>query len=153
MDMTAIKKIVIFLASLYICSALLTFIEGLCMTDVANKFARNLRSRISKKINKLPLKYFDKHQTGDLLSRVTNDVDTIAQTMNNSLSSLVSAVALFIGTIIMMFITNGIMAITAIISSLLGFVGMMLIKSKILQIKTRRIRKLKCTYRRNLQWT
>lgn len=130
MDMTAIKKIVIFLASLYICSALFTFIEGLCMTDVANKFARNLRSRISKKINKLPLKYFDKHQTGDLLSRVTNDVDTIAQTMNNSLSSLVSAVALFIGTIIMMFITNGIMAITAIISSLLGFVGMMLILSK-----------------------
>lgn len=100
------------------------------MTDVSNKFARGLRSRISKKVNKLPLNYFDKHQTGDLLSRVTNDVDTIAQTMNNSLSSLVSAVTLFIGTIIMMFLTNALMAITAIASSLIGFLFMMGILSK-----------------------
>lgn len=130
MDMKAIKHIVIFLVILYLCSALFNFIESLCMTDVANKFAKGLRTRISKKINKLPLKYFDKHQTGDLLSRVTNDVDTIAQTMNNSLSSLVSAVTLFIGTIIMMFITNALMAITAIVSSFIGFILMMVILSK-----------------------
>lgn len=130
MDMSAIKKIVIFLVTLYLCSALFNFIESLCMTDVSNKFARGLRSRISKKVNKLPLNYFDKHQTGDLLSRVTNDVDTIAQTMNNSLSSLVSAVTLFIGTIIMMFLTNALMAITAIASSLIGFLFMMGILSK-----------------------
>ena len=130
MDMSAIKKIVIFLVTLYLCSALFNFIESLCMTDVSNKFARGLRSRISKKVNRLPLNYFDKHQTGDLLSRVTNDVDTIAQTMNNSLSSLVSAVTLFIGTIIMMFLTNALMAITAIASSLIGFLFMMGILSK-----------------------
>ena len=94
------------------------------MTDVANKFAKSLRTRISEKINKLPLKYFDKHQTGDILSRVTNDVDTIAQSMNQSLATLVSSITLFVGTIIMMFYTNWIMALTAIISSSIGFVFM-----------------------------
>ncbi len=130
MDIDAIKGIVMFLVILYASSALMGFFESICMTDVSNKFARSLRTRISKKINKLPLKYFDKHQTGDLLSRVTNDVDTIAQTMNNSLSSLVSAVTLFIGTIIMMFTTNVLMSITAIVASLIGFIGMMVILSK-----------------------
>ena len=100
------------------------------MTDVANKFAKTLRTRISHKINKLPLKYFDKHQSGDILSRVTNDVDTIAQTMNNSLGMLVSSITLFIGSIIMMFWTNWIMALTAIISSLLGFAGMTYVLKK-----------------------
>ena len=100
------------------------------MTDVANKFAKKLRSNISKKINKLPLKYFDKNLSGDILSRVTNDVDTIAQSMNQSLASLVSSVTLFIGSIIMMFYTNYIMALTAILSSLIGFVFMIKILSK-----------------------
>lgn len=130
MDMEGIKKIVVLLVCLYLCSALFNYIESISMTDVANKFARKLRSKISKKINKLPLKYFDSHATGDILSRVTNDVDTIAQTMNNSLATLVSATTLFIGTIIMMFVTNWIMAITAIISSLIGFVFMMIVLSK-----------------------
>ena len=100
------------------------------MTIVANKFAKGLRSRISTKINKLPLKYFDRHQTGDILSRVTNDVDTIAQSMNQSLATLVSSVTLFLGTIIMMFVTNWILAITAIVASLIGFIGMILILKK-----------------------
>ena len=106
MDMTAIKNIALFLAILYISNALLNFIQSLCMTDVANKFAKNLRGRISTKINKLPLKYFDRNSIGDILSRVTNDVDTIAQSMNQSLATLVSNVTLFIGTIIMMFYHN-----------------------------------------------
>lgn len=130
MDIEAIKNIALFLAILYITSAIFTFIESILMTDVSNNFARKLRGRISTKINKLPLKYFDKNQTGDILSRVTNDVDTIAQTMNQSLSTLVSAITLFIGTIIMMFVTNWIMAITAIISSLLGFIFMFIILGK-----------------------
>ena len=100
------------------------------MTNVANYFARSLRGRISDKINKLPLSYFDKHQAGDTLSRVTNDVDTIAQTMNQSLGSLVSNITLFLGSIIMMFYTNWIMALTAILSSLLGFMGMFAILGK-----------------------
>ena len=124
MDMDAIKRISMFIAGIYLCSALFTYIESIAMTDVANKFAKSLRTRISTKINKLPLRFFDKNTTGDILSRVTNDVDTIAQTMNQSLSTLVSAITLFIGTIIMMFYTNWIMAITAMISSLIGFVFM-----------------------------
>lgn len=130
MDMDAIKSIAIFLLCLYGCSALFTFIQGICMTNVANYFARNLRSRISEKINKLPLIYFDRHQAGDTLSRVTNDVDTIAQTMNQSLGSLVSNITLFLGSIVMMFYTNWIMALTAIGSSLLGFMFMFAILSK-----------------------
>ena len=127
MDLDKVKSIALFLAGLYLCSALFNYIQAISMTHVANKFANRLRSSISQKINKLPLKYFDKHQAGDTLSRVTNDIDTIAQSMHNSLASLVSSVTLFIGTIIMMFITNWIMAITAIFASLIGFVGMIFI--------------------------
>lgn len=130
MDMDAIKEIALVLVIMYVVSAIFTFIQSISMTDVANKFAKKLRSRISIKINKLPLKYFDKHQSGDVLSRVTNDVDTIAQSMNQSLATLVSAVTLFIGSIIMMFVTNGIMAITAIFSSLIGFVFMFMVLGK-----------------------
>jgi len=130
MDMDNIKHIVTILAIIYIVSSIFSFIESIAMTDVANKFAKQLRSRISNKINKLPLKYFDKNQSGDVLSRVTNDVDTIAQSMNQSLSTLVSAVTLFMGTIIMMFVTDISMAVTAIVSSLIGFVFMFLILGK-----------------------
>lgn len=130
MNMSKIKKISLFLACLYIVSALLSFIESIIMTSVSNNFARKLRGRISTKINKLPLKYFDKNQTGDILSRVTNDVDTIAQSMNQSLSSLVSAVTLLLGTIIMMFITNWIMALTAISASIIGFSLIFIVLSK-----------------------
>lgn len=124
MNMDKIKGITILLICMYLSSALFTYIQSICMTNVANKFANNLRSRISVKINKLPLKYFDKHQVGDILSRITNDVDMIAQSMNQSLASLVSSITLFLGSIIMMFITNWILAITAILSSLIGFIGM-----------------------------
>ena len=124
MNMDKIKGITILLICMYLSSALFTYIQSICMTNVANKFANNLRSRISVKINKLPLKYFDKHQVGDILSRITNDVDMIAQSMNQSLASLVSSITLFLGSIIMMFTTNWILAITAILSSLIGFIGM-----------------------------
>ena len=130
MNIEKIKTITIFLVALYAISAIFNLFEGLVMSIVSNKFAKDLRAKITKKINKLPLKYFDKHQTGDILSRVTNDVDTIGQTMNQSLGILVSAITLFIGTIIMMFITNWIMAITAIVSSILGFALMMIVMTK-----------------------
>ena len=130
MNLDKIKVISIFLAIIYILSALFTYIESISMTVVANKFAKNLREKISIKINKLPLKYFDKNKIGDVLSRVTNDVDTVSQTLNNSLASFVSALTLFIGTIIMMFVTNYLMAITAIISSLFGFIFMFIVLSK-----------------------
>ena len=130
MDMTAIKNLSIFMAILYILSAVFNFIQGFSLTTVSNRFANKLRDSISKKINRLPLKYFDTHETGDVLSRVTNDVDTVAQNLNNSLSTLVSSITLFIGSILMMFITNWIMAITAILSSLVGFILMFAILSK-----------------------
>lgn len=130
MDMETIKKIVIFLAILYIVSALFTYIQSLAMINVANRFAKSLRSRISVKINKLPLKYFDKNSIGDILSRVTNDIDTIAQSMNMSLATLVSSFTQFFGAIIMMFYTNWIMAVTAIVSSSIGFVFTLIILSK-----------------------
>ena len=130
MNINKIRDIALFLCILYVASALFNFIQSLSMTIVANKFANKLRKNISIKINKLPLKYFDKHQSGDILSRITNDVDTIAASMNQSLATLVSASTLFIGTIIMMFITNWIMALTAIISSLLGFIFMFAILGK-----------------------
>ena len=130
MNLNKIKDISIFLTVLYILSALFTYIESISMTVVANKFAKALREKISIKINKLPLKYFDKNKVGDVLSRVTNDVDTVSQSLNNSLASFVSALTLFIGTIIMMFVTNTLMAITAIVSSLFGFIFMFIVLSK-----------------------
>ncbi len=130
MNMNNIKSIAKLLVYIYLLSALFTFIQSILMTDVSNKFAKRLRSSISNQINKLPLRYFDRTQAGDILSRVTNDVDTIAQSMNQSLSSLVSSLTLFIGSIIMMFYTNYIMAITAILSSLIGFILMSKILSK-----------------------
>lgn len=130
MDMDAIQKIAILLVILYLLSALFNYIEGISMINVANKYAKKLRASISEKINKLPLKFFDHNLSGDILSRVTNDVDTIAQSLNQSMSTLVSSLTLFIGSIIMMFYTNWIMAITAIVASLIGFIFMFLILGK-----------------------
>lgn len=130
MDMTKIKQISFYLMIIYIMSALFSFIQSLIMTYVSNNFAKRLRNNISNKINMLPLKYFDKHQSGDILSRVTNDVDTLSGTMNQSLSSLVTSITLFLGSLFMMFYTNYIMAITAIVSSIFGFIFMGKILSK-----------------------
>ena len=142
MDMDKIKSISILLACLYIISAIFSYVEGLSMIKVANGYAKKLRSSISEKINKLPLKFFDHNLSGDILSRVTNDVDTIAQSLNNSLSTLVSSITLFIGSIIMMFVTNYIMAITAIVSSLIGFILMFIILNKSQRYFTARQREL-----------
>lgn len=130
MDMKGIKNLAIFLVTVYLISAIFNYVESILMTEASNKFAFKLRSRIGTKLNKLPLKFFDQNQTGDTLSRITNDVDTVAQSMDQSIASLVSALALFIGTIVMMFVTNGIMAITAILSSLFGFIFMFMVLSK-----------------------
>lgn len=130
MDLNGITRISVFIGCLYLISAIFNYIESISMTIVSNKFAKKLRSSISNKINKLPLKYFDKNRTGDTLSRVTNDIDTVAQSMDNSLSTLVSASALFIGTLIMMFVTNALMAVTAILSSMIGFAFMFFVLGK-----------------------
>ena len=130
MNMVKIKNMALVLAIIYILSSIFSYIESILTTIIANKYAYKLRRDISKKINKLPLRYFDRHEIGDVLSRVTNDIDTVSQTMNNTIASLVSSITLLIGSIIMMFVTNWQMALTAIISSLFGFMFMAIILSK-----------------------
>lgn len=130
MDLDKVKSIALILAFIYILSSLFSYIEGFSMSTVSNNFARKLRTSISEKINKLPLKYFDQHETGDVLSRVTNDVDTVGMNMNQSLASLVTSITLFVGSVIMMFITNWTMALTAILSSIVGFALMFFILGK-----------------------
>ena len=120
-NMDKIKALTIFMAVLYITSALFNYIQAFSLSTVSNRFANSLRKNVTVKINKLPLKYFDTHETGDVLSRVTNDIDIIAFNMNQSISALVSNVTLFVGSILMMLITNWIMALTAILSTLIGF--------------------------------
>lgn len=129
-NVNKIKNIIIFLIILYLLSAAFNFIQSFLMAILTNKYAMELREKIISKINRLALKYFDTHKKGDVLSRITNDVDLMASNLSHSLGSLVSAVALFIGSIIMMFRTNWVMAITAIISSLLGFIFMSIVLSK-----------------------
>ena len=104
------------------------------MATTANKLAKKLRTNISKKINKLPLKYFDRHSFGDILSRVTNDVDTIGMSISQNLGTFIAAIALLISSIIMMFYTNWIMAVTAILTSIIGFILMFTILRKIAKI-------------------
>ena len=131
-DIVSIKKISLSLAVLYIISAICSYYEQILMALASNKYGYETRKKINDKINTLPLKYFDSHETGDVLSRITNDVDTMAMNLSNNLSSLVGNLTIFLGSIIMMFITNYIMAITGILASLIGFIlmGFILTKSQ-----------------------
>ena len=130
MDLSSIRKLALILAIFYIVSSIFGYIQQLIMANVTNNYAKKLRASIIDKIAKLPLKYFDNNETGDVLSRITNDVDSIGQNMNQSLSGMVTNVTLFLGSIIMMFVTNPIMAITGIVASLIGFIFMFVILSK-----------------------
>ena len=122
-----VKEIAIILVIIYSLSSVFAYLEGFIMTTVTAKFQKNMRNDISKKINILPLSYFDKTTVGDILSRVTNDVDNIGFTMTQSLSGIVSSVTLLLGSLIMMFYTNWILAITAILSTIIGLVFVVII--------------------------
>ena len=124
MDFGLITKIGFVLVGFYVTSLILSYFQGFIMATVTQRVSNKMRGDISKKINRLPLKYFDKTSYGDILSRVTNDVDTIAQTLNQSIGSLVSAITLFFGSLIMMFVTDWRMALVAIVSSFVGFMFM-----------------------------
>lgn len=123
-DMDGIAKIGFTLVVFYACSWILSALQQLVMTQVTQKVSKNLRTDISKKINRLPMWYYNTTTTGDVLSRVTNDVDMISQSLNQSIGSLVHAVILFIGSIIMMLVTDVTMTVAAILSVLIGFVLM-----------------------------
>lgn len=128
-DMERVKSIGLTLVAFYVGSAILFFGQQFIMATVTQNVTKQLRSDISVKINRLPMAYYNKTSTGDVLSRVTNDVDMISQSMNQSIGNLVSAVALFFGSLIMMFKTNVIMTLTAVIATMIGFGLMSLITS------------------------
>ena len=129
-DMSAFVKIAVFLVVLYLVGTMFNYLQQLIMAIVTQKTSKRLRTEIAEKINRLPLAYFDKTTKGDILSRVTNDVDTISQTLGSSIANLISSAVLFVGVVFMMFKTNWILALVTIGSSLLGFVFMALILKK-----------------------
>ena len=129
-DFSAVTSIAMLLVFFYAGSAVFSFVENYMMATVTARISKNMRTDISGKINRLPLKYFDGTSYGDVLSRVTNDVDAIGQTLNQSIDSLVRSVAMFVGSLVMMFYTNWILALTAIGSSLIGFALMMITMKK-----------------------
>lgn len=126
-DMDHVFDVALLLVILYATGALLSASQGWIMATVTQKISQRLRSNISAKINRLPMGYYHRHSTGDVLSRVTNDVDVIGMSLNMSIGMLVSAVTLFFGSLIMMLKTNVIMTVTGILSTILGFGLMMLI--------------------------
>lgn len=126
-DLDKIASIGLMLVALYVISAALTFSQGYIMATITQKITKSLRSDISKKINRLPMSYYNNNTTGDLLSRVTNDIDTIGQALNQSVGTLISAVSLLFGSLIMMLKTNIIMTVTAVLATMIGFVLMMII--------------------------
>ena len=129
-DMPGVKKIALWLIGLYGVSAVFSYIQSFIMATVNQRVTKNLRRDISVKINKVPLSYFNKNSFGDVLSRVTNDVDTIGQSLNQSIVTLVTAITMFAGSLFMMFYTNWIMAVTAVVSTIFGFGIMMFIMGK-----------------------
>ena len=130
MDLDGIVSLCLMLVALYSVSAILTFIQQYIMTTISQRTASSFRRDISRKINRLPLRYFDSNTTGDVMSRVTNDVDTLGQSMNQSISTMATAITLLGGSVIMMLYTDMTMAATAILSSLVGFAFMAAVMSR-----------------------
>lgn len=128
--MDEIKKITMVLIIIYALSSVFGYVQGFIMNEVTAKFQKKMRNDISRKINILPLSFFDKTTAGDILSRVTNDVDNIGFTMTQSLSGIVGSSTLLIGSMVMMFITNWLLAITAILSTILGLIFVVIIIMK-----------------------
>lgn len=129
-DMDKIFTIGMTLAVLYALGFVLSSSQGWIMATVTQRVTKRMRSDISHKINRLPMWYFNKTSTGDVLSRVTNDIDVIGQSMNQSIGMLISAVVLMFGSLIMMLKTNGILTLTAVLASLIGFMLMFLIMGR-----------------------
>ena len=129
-DMDAVAKVGFTLVAFYVASWVLSALQHFLMAGVTQNVSKNLRTDISKKINRLPMWYYNKVSTGDVLSRVTNDVDTIAQSLNQSIGTLVSAITLLFGSLFMMLKTDGIMTLTAVLSTIIGFGLMMTIMGK-----------------------
>ncbi|ALF28238.1 ABC transporter [Streptococcus intermedius] len=129
-DLKAISNIALFLAVLYVVGAVLNYMQSFIISSVVQHFSKRLRTAIAEKINKLPLRYFDSHSQGDTLSRVTNDVDTVGQSLNQSLGTVISSSLLLIAVLFMMFYNNVVLSFVTIGSVLIGFVFVALIMGK-----------------------
>lgn len=129
-DLKSISNIALFLAILYAAGALLNYVQSFIIASVIQHFSKRLRTAIAEKINKLPLRYFDSHSQGDTLSRVTNDVDTVGQSLNQSLGTVISSSLLLIAVLFMMFYNNVVLSFVTISSVLIGFVFVALIMGK-----------------------
>ena len=129
-DMDSVKSITLMLLIFYLSSLVLNLLQRFIMADVTQKISKSFREEIAKKINRLPFSYFDNTTFGDILSRVTNDVDTISQSLNQSVGALLTSIVMLIGTVVMMIYNSGILTITTILSSLVGFVFITIIMKK-----------------------
>lgn len=129
-DMPKVWQVTLIMIIIYVSSGLCSFLQDFIISSVTQKISKKLRTEINDKVAKIPLDYFTTNSYGDVLSRITNDVDTISQSLSNTLGTLVASVVQFIGCIIMMFVTNYIMAITAILSCLIGIVLIFVIMAK-----------------------
>lgn len=129
-DMDKVKSITMMLVIFYGSSLLLNLLQRFIMADVTQKISKSFREKIANKVNKLPFSYFDNTTFGDILSRVTNDVDTISQSLNQSVGSLLTSVVMLVGTVVMMIYNSGILTVTTILSSLVGFVIIIIIMKK-----------------------
>lgn len=129
-DMAAVRKICMTLVVFYVTSFLLSFLQSWVMSSVTQNVTKKMRGDISQKINRLPMWYYNRTSTGDILSRVTNDVDTIGQSLNQCIANLVHAIVLFLGSLLMMLKTNGILTLTAVLSTVIGFAFMGVIMSR-----------------------
>ena len=114
-DFTKLHKILLTILILYIISALFNYLQGIIMAKISQKYAKDLRSKVDKKVNKLPLKYFDKKTHGEVLSLVTNDIDTISMNLNRSATELITCIVMVIGILIMMFSINFTMTIVTLV--------------------------------------
>lgn len=129
-DLKSISNIALFLAILYAAGALLNYVQSFIISSVIQHFSKRLRTAIAEKINKLPLRYFDSHSQGDTLSRVTNDVDTVGQSLNQSLGTVISSSLLLVAVLFMMFYNNVVLSFVTIGSVLIGFAFVALIMGK-----------------------
>ncbi len=127
MDLAGVSRIGFFLIGLYVLSAILSAAQGWIMAEITLRFSQRLRDDISHKINRLPMSFYNDKTIGDTLSRVTNDVDTISGTMNQSIATLISSLIMFVGSLVLMIVTSGLMTLAAVGASILGFAVIFLI--------------------------
>ena len=114
-DFGRIGRILVFLLGLYVCSALFSFIQGYLMTGISQKMTYRMRREISEKIQRLPMDYFDKISHGEILSRITNDVDTLSQSLNQSATQMITSTATIIGVLVMMLSISPLMTLIALL--------------------------------------